>query len=99
MTCYDVDRFRAFVASDNFSTIYELPPDELHAMLLDDTLLMQFGFAFLRQVLFGEMSIPMRADSVEQRRERLTEQRARIEREAAERLARDDDEGGAYVDL
>lgn len=99
MTCYDVDRFRAFVASDNFSTIYELPPDELHAMLLDDTLLMQFGFAFLRQVLFGEMSIPMRADSVEKRRERLTEQRARIEREAAERLARDDDEGGAYVDL
>ena len=99
MTCYDVDRFRSFVASDSFSDIYELPGDELHAMLLDDVELLQFGFRFLRQVLFGEMTIPMRAESVEQRRVRLAEQRARIEREAAERLARDDDEGGAYVDV
>ncbi len=99
MTCYDIDRFRSFVASDSFSGIYDLPGDELHAMLLDDVKLLQFGFSFLRQVLFGEMSIPMRADSVEQRRARVTEQRARIEREAAERLARDDDEGGAYVDV
>jgi hypothetical protein len=99
MTCYDIDRFRAFVASDSFSGIYDLPADELHEMLLDDVKLLQFGFRFLRQVLFGEMSIPMRAESVEQRRARLAEQRARIEREAAERLARDDDEGGAYVDV
>jgi hypothetical protein len=99
MTCYDIDRFRSFVASDSFSDIYELPADELHAMLLDDVTLLQFGFRFLRQVLFGEMTIPMRAESVEQRRARLAEQRARIEREAAERLARDDDEGGAYVDV
>ncbi|MBP6464569.1 MAG: YkgJ family cysteine cluster protein, partial [Rubrivivax sp.] len=96
MTCYDIDRFRSFVASDSFSGIYELPADELHAMLLDDVTLLQFGFRFLRQVLFGEMTIPMRAESVEQRRARLAEQRSRIEREAAERLARDDDEGGAY---
>jgi Fe-S-cluster containining protein len=99
MTCYDIDRFRSFVASDSFSGIYDLPADELHAMLLDDITLLQFGFRFLRQVLFGEMTIPMRAESVEQRRARLAEQRARIEREAAERLARDDDEGGAYVDV
>ena len=99
MTCYDIDRFRSFVASDSFSGIYELPADELHAMLLDDVTLLQFGFRFLRQVLFGEMTIPMRAESVEQRRARLAEQRSRIEREAAERLARDDDEGGAYVDV
>jgi Fe-S-cluster containining protein len=99
MTCYDIDRFRSFVASDSFSGIYDLPADELHAMLLDDITLLQFGFRFLRQVLFGEMTIPMRAESVEQRRARLAEQRSRIEREAAERLARDDDEGGAYVDV
>ena len=99
MTCYDIDRFRSFVASDSFSGIYDLPADELHAMLLDDVTLLQFGFRFLRQVLFGEMTIPMRAESVEQRRARLAEQRSRIEHEAAERLARDDDEGGAYVDV
>lgn len=99
MTCYDIDRFRAFVASDAFSAIFDLPPDELHAALVDDAALLQFGFRFLRQVLFGEQSIPLRAGSVEQRRARLAEQRARIEREAAERLARDDDDGGAYIGL
>jgi Fe-S-cluster containining protein len=99
MTCYDVDRFRSFVASEGFSQMFELPDEELREALVDDVALLQFGYRFLRQVLFGEMTIPMRADSVEQRRARLVEQRARLEREAAERLARDDDEGGAYVDL
>ena len=99
MTCYDIDRFRAFVASENFSTIFDLPPEELRATLVDDVTLMQFGFRFLRQVLFGEMSIALHTGTVEQRRTRAAEQRARLEREAAERLARDDDEGGAYVDL
>jgi Fe-S-cluster containining protein len=98
MTCYDVDRLRAFVASDGFSDVYELPADELRAVLEDDVRLLQFGFRLLRQVLFGEMTIPLRAESVERRRARIAEQRARIEREAAERLAREEEDGG-YVDL
>jgi hypothetical protein len=44
------------------------------------------------------MTIPLRAESVERRRARIAEQRARIEREAAERLAREEEDGG-YVDL
>jgi Fe-S-cluster containining protein len=98
LTCYDVDRFRAFVASDGFSEIYDVPADELRAVLEDDVRLLQFGFRFLRQVLFGEMTIPVHAESVERRRARVVEQRARLEREAAERIARDEDEGG-YVDV
>jgi Fe-S-cluster containining protein len=99
MTCYDVDRFRAFVASEAFAGVFDLPDEELRAALVDDLALLQFGFRFLRQVLFGETTIALRSDSVEQRRARMAEQRARVEREAAERLARDDDEGGAFVDL
>ncbi len=103
MTCYDIDTFRAFVDSGPFKELYDVPEAERQAMLGDslesEEALMQFGFRFLRQVLFGEESIPLRAESVEQRRARLAEQRSRIEREAAERLARDDDEGGAYVDV
>ena len=99
MTCYDVDRFRAFVASEAFAGVFDLPDEELRAALVDDLALLQFGFRFLRQVLFGETTIALRGDSVEQRRARMAEQRARVEREAAERLARDDDEGGAFVDL
>lgn len=99
MTCYDVDRLRTFVASDGFSEVYELPADELRAVLEDDVRLLQFGFRLLRQVLFGEMTIALRAESAERRRARIAEQRARIEREAAERLAREEDEDGGYVDL
>jgi hypothetical protein len=79
--------------------MFELPDEELRDTLVDDHALLQFGYRLLRQVLFGEVSIPMRSDSVEQRRARVHEQRARLEREAAERLARDDDDGGAYVDI
>ena len=53
MVCYDVDRFSQFVASEGFSEIYDLPAEELQSILCDDTELMQFGFRFLRQVLFG----------------------------------------------
>jgi hypothetical protein len=99
MTCYDVDRFRGFVASDAFNQMFRLAPEELRDALVDDLALLRFGYRFLRQVLFGETTIAVREESVARRRERVAEQRARLEREAAERLARDDDEGGAYVDL
>ena len=98
MTCYDIDRFRSFVASDSFSTIYDLPVDEMHAMLLDDVLLMQFGFRFLRQVLFGEVSIAMHEQSAQQRRDALMLRRQQIELEAAERRARDED-AADFVDI
>lgn len=99
MTCYDVDRFRSFVASDAFVGTFDVPPEELRLALEDDLELLQFGYRFLRQVLFGEMSIALHTDSVEQRRQRLAERRAQLEREAAERLSREDDEGGAFVDV
>ncbi len=99
MASYDIDRFRSFVASDAFSAMFDLPAEELREALTDDMALLQFGWRFLAQVLFGEMTIPLRTEAVEERRERVTAQRQRIEREAAERLARDDDEGGAFVDL
>ncbi|HMR71112.1 MAG TPA: YkgJ family cysteine cluster protein [Rubrivivax sp.] len=99
MTCYDIDRFRSFVASDAFVGTFDVPPEELRLALEDDLELLQFGYRFLRQVLFGEMSIALHTDSVEQRRQRVAERRAQLEREAAERLAREDDEGGAFVDV
>jgi Fe-S-cluster containining protein len=97
--CHDVDRFRSFVASDAFAKVFDVPADELQRVLADDVELLHFGYRLLRQVLFGEPSIALRAEAVEQRRQRLAERRAQLEREAAERLARDDDDGGAYVDL
>ena len=81
-------------ASEGFAEIYDLPADELATILADDVAAMLFGFRFLRQVLFGEATIPMHAGNVEQRRARAAAQRARLEREAAARIARDEDGGG-----
>ncbi|MFA6311200.1 MAG: YkgJ family cysteine cluster protein [Sterolibacterium sp.] len=92
MACYDVDQFRGFVASDGFAEVYDIPDEEKLKILSDDTALMLFGFGFLRQVLFGEMSIAMREESVEARRGRLAEKQGRLEREAAERMAREEKE-------
>ena len=91
MACYDVDRFRAFVASEGFAELFDIPADEMRKVLTDDTELMLFGFRFLRQTLFGEVTIPIRADTAERRRARYAERQARLERDAAERLAREED--------
>ena len=92
MVCYDIDRFSQFVASDGFSDIYDLPAQELKDILCDDVALMQFGFRLLRQVLFGEESIPLRQEASEQRRLRHLEKRQRLETDAAARRALEQDE-------
>jgi hypothetical protein len=51
------------LASDGFINIYDLPDVEMRNILCDDEALMQFGFRFLRQVLFGEGSIPLRKEA------------------------------------
>jgi Fe-S-cluster containining protein len=91
MACYDVDRFAEFVKSDSFNELFELTEEEKSKIHGDDEQMMLFGFRFLRQVLFGEESIPLRKETAEQRLTRVKERRRQLEREAAERLMRDED--------
>lgn len=58
MASYDVDRLRRFVTSDSFKKTYNLTIDFYDAIENDDVALMQFGFKLMRQVLYGELSIP-----------------------------------------
>jgi Uncharacterised protein family (UPF0153). len=97
MACYDIDRFRQFVASDGFNDLYDLPPETMRKILSDDTELMLFGFRFLMQVLFGDESIPVRKEAAAQRRQRHLEKSQRMEREAAARRAAEQD--GMYENL
>jgi Fe-S-cluster containining protein len=60
MACYDLDRFRRFVSSAAFASVFDLPPGEKAAVLADDVPLLQFAFRFLRQVLFGEVTLAQR---------------------------------------
>lgn len=89
--CYDLDRFRDFVASPQFAQLHDMPAEEMRAILADDEALLQFAYRFLRQVLFGEQTITMRAPAVEARRERAKERAAALEREAAARMAQAED--------
>lgn len=73
LACYDLDRFRAFVASEQFSEVYELSDEEMQKILIDDKETMLFSFRFLRQVMFGEETIPMKSDAIDKRLARKQE--------------------------
>jgi hypothetical protein len=91
LACYDLDRFRVFVASDGFTALFDLPADEMRAILTDDTALMLFGFRFLRQTLFGEATIPLHSEAAAKRMEHHQDKLRRLERDAAERRAREEE--------
>ncbi len=92
MVCYDIDRFSEFVASAGFRQLYDLPAQELKDILCDDIALMQFGFRFLRQVLFGEETIALSKEAADQRRLQRLAKTQRLETEAAARRAMEQDE-------
>jgi len=73
MACYDLDRFRDFVASTAFNEVYDIPWNEMQKILSTDTELMLFAFQFLRQTMFGEESIKMKADAFDKRLARRRE--------------------------
>lgn len=76
MACYDLDRFRNFVASDAFNEVYDLPDDLKQKIAEDEIELMQFGFRFLRQVMFSEESIAMKSDAYDKRLAKKQEREA-----------------------
>lgn len=96
LACYDIDRFSSFVASDGFNAIYDLGDEEMKKILSDDTELMLFGFRFLKQILFGENTIALKKEGVDKRKENYQEKAQRLESEAAQRRAAEQDD--AYSD-
>lgn len=73
MTCYDLDQFRQFATSDSFNDLYEVEPETREKIKTDDVALMEFGFRLLRQVMFNEMTIPIRPDALDKRLARKRE--------------------------
>ncbi len=82
MASYDMDRFRRFVTSDSFKKTYNLGENFYRVVEEDDIALMQFGFKLMRQVLYGELSIPEVEGAWEKRlaeREEILKMRKEIE--------------------
>jgi len=91
LASYDVDGFRAFVASPGFQELFEVDPDLLRAIATDDEALLVFAMRFLRQTLFGEITIPVRKDAAARRLARYKEKVEAVEREAAEKRSAEQD--------
>ncbi|MDA8391094.1 MAG: YkgJ family cysteine cluster protein [Gammaproteobacteria bacterium] len=70
LASYDLDGFREFVQSAPFQEVYVVDATLLEQLRTDDVALMQFGFRFLKQVLFGEKMLDERPDALEKRRDR-----------------------------
>lgn len=91
LASYDSDGFRAFVASERFNELFDLDPAFREEILADDEKLLQFAFRFLRQALFGEMTIPLNQEAAARRRERYREKVAANEQDAAAKRAAEQD--------
>lgn len=74
MCSYDMDSFGAFIQTDGFRDMFDVDADTLKILVSDEEALLQFAWRFLRQVLFGDNSIPVRDGA----RERRLEQRRDI---------------------
>ncbi len=79
LACYDLDRFRAFVASEPFGDTYDIPDEELKQILVGDKELMLFAFRFLRQTMFGEDTIKMKPDAFDKRLARKQERETKAQ--------------------
>ena len=67
---YHLDGLRDFIFSDGFAEVYELTEEGSQQLKTDETALMKFGFRLLKQVLFGEITIPLKSDALEKRTHR-----------------------------
>lgn len=67
LASYDLDGLRDFVSTPSFHEVYDLAADFREILQKDDVALMRFGFRFLKQVLFGENTIPEHSDALARR--------------------------------
>ena len=83
LASYDMDAFLQFILSDGFQAVYDIDPRALELLKTDEAERIKFGARLLKQVLFGEITIPLKAGAAEQR---LEKRRAEIaERQAGEK--------------
>lgn len=67
LASYDLDAFREFTQSDSFQSMFDLDAVLNYQINTDDEALINFAMRFLKQVLFGERSLPMKAGASEKR--------------------------------
>ena len=76
MCSYDMDNFRKFINSNGFAEVFDLDAEQKTALTQDEDKLLLFAARFLKQVLFGEMTIPVKVDAQERRMEKKKKREA-----------------------
>lgn len=92
---YDTDAFRSFSQSESFNALFDLTDEERDALDNDDAATISFSTRYLKQVLFGEMTIPLKPGAAKQRYEQRREIIERRHQETVEKYRlKDPLEGG-----
>ena len=97
LASYDLDGFRAFVASDGFDQVFDVEPEFRQELMRDEVHLLKFGFRLLKQVLFGEQTIALKRDAAQKRSARYRERLAQRSASRAGDLA--DEQDSIYESL
>ncbi|MFH1155711.1 MAG: YkgJ family cysteine cluster protein [Pseudomonadota bacterium] len=63
LACYNIDKFRKFVFESTFLNRYDIDPKRIEAMRKDDIELLQFGFEWMKSILFDEGDIRPKQDA------------------------------------
>ncbi len=77
MASYDTEGFREFIKTPSFSDVFDLDEEIVNQLMNDDVELMKFSHRFLKQVLFGEITIPLKEGAGEKRLARRRALRAK----------------------
>lgn len=85
MCSYDMDSFRRFIQSDGFRRLVALDDRQIRELVDEEDKLLQFAFRYLKQVLFGELTIPYHKQA---RLERLAQAKVRIAEREQEMIRR-----------
>ena len=68
---YDLDKFRQFVFGSTLLDRFDVDEEFVHQMRQDDEALLRFGFLWIRFALFGERTMRIRPEAVEDVQEKL----------------------------
>jgi uncharacterized protein len=60
LASYDLDNFRRFVLESRFLDIFDVDPETLAAIKVDDVALMKFGFNYLKYLLVIEQGLKLK---------------------------------------
>jgi hypothetical protein len=74
LASYNLDDFKKFLTSPGFSEVYELNTEIIEQIISDDEVLLKFAGQLLKQVLFGEITIPLKDNAMQTRAQRRREQ-------------------------